>query len=161
MLWKDYQDGDVWTRCFRFFIVVLNKSYWLFIVIRFTYELGVRVTHRVFIALFVEYLLCFFYVIIICIYTSWKNVVWPIWKTVFLLHVLDLNAIFAHQDPLPSLRQGTFYPHTKIPRSAPAWAVVHKCPICASSRRQGEWTPVQVSYLYHKWSSKVNFVLYI
>ena len=37
--------------------------------------------------------------------------------------------------------------HTKIPGSAPAWAVVHKCPVCVqfSSCRQAEWTHVQTS----------------
>ena len=71
----------------------------------------------------------FFYVIT-CVYTSWKTVV-----LLFLFHVLDCNAIFANQDLLPTyvptLRPGNFDLHTKMPGSAPAWAVVHKCPVCA------------------------------
>ena len=67
----------------------------------------------------------FFYVIT-CVYTSWKTVV-----LLFLFHVLDCNAIFANQDLLPTLRPGNFDQHTKMPGSAPAWAVVHKCPVCA------------------------------
>ena len=67
----------------------------------------------------------FFYVIT-CVYTSWKTVV-----LLFLFHVLDCNAIFANQNLLPTLRPGHFDLHTKMPGSAPAWAVVHKCPICA------------------------------
>ena len=70
----------------------------------------------------------FFYVIT-CVYTSWKTVVLPIKKKLFLFHVLDCNAIFANQDPLPTLRPGNFDLHTKMP--APAYAVVHKCPVCA------------------------------
>ena len=50
----------------------------------------------VFIALFVEYLYAFFY-IIICVYTCWKPVVLE--KQFFLFHVLDLNPIFANEDP--------------------------------------------------------------
>ena len=67
----------------------------------------------------------FFYVIT-CVYTSWKTVV-----LLFLFHVLDCNAIFANQDLLPTLRPGNFDLHTKMPGSAPSWAVVHKCPVCA------------------------------
>ena len=67
----------------------------------------------------------FFYVIT-CVYTSWKTVV-----LLFLFHVLDCNAIFANQDLLPTLRPGNFDLHTKMPGSAPAWAVVDKCPVCA------------------------------
>ena len=67
----------------------------------------------------------FFYVIT-CVYTSWKTVV-----LLFLFHVLDCNAIFANQDLLPTLRPGNFDLHTKMPGSAPAQAVVHKCPVCA------------------------------
>ena len=67
----------------------------------------------------------FFYVVT-CVYTSWKTVV-----LLFLFHVLDCNAIFANQDLLPTLRPGNFDLHTKMPGSAPAWAVVHKCPVCA------------------------------
>ena len=67
----------------------------------------------------------FFYVIT-CVYTSWKTVV-----LLFLFHVLDCNAIFANQDLLSTLRPGNFDLHTKMPGSAPAWAVVHKCPVCA------------------------------
>ena len=67
----------------------------------------------------------FFYVIT-CVYTSWKTVV-----LLFLFHVLDCNAIFANQDLLPTLKPGNFDLHTKMPGSAPAWAVVHKCPVCA------------------------------
>ena len=44
---------------------------------------------------------------------------------------LDCNAIFANQDLLPTLRPGNFDLHTKMPGSAPAWTVVHKCPVCA------------------------------
>ena len=65
----------------------------------------------------------FFYVIT-CVYTSWKTVV-----LLFLFHVLDCNAIFANQDP--TLRPGNFDLHTIMPGSAPAWTVVHKCPVCA------------------------------
>ena len=67
----------------------------------------------------------FFYVVT-CVYTSWKTVV-----LLFLFHVLDCNAIFANQDLLPTLRPGNFDLHTKMPGSAPAWAVGHKCPVCA------------------------------
>ena len=59
-------------------------------------------------------------------YTSWKTVV-----LLFLFHVLDCIAIFANQDLLPTLRPGNFDLHTKMPGSAPAWTVVHKCPLCA------------------------------
>ena len=41
-------------------------------------------------------------------------------KKLFLFHVLDCNAIFANQDPLPTLRPGNFDLHTKMPGSAPA-----------------------------------------
>ena len=67
----------------------------------------------------------FFYVIT-CVYTSWKTVV-----LLFLFHVLDCNAIFANRDLLSTLRPGNFDLHTKMPGFAPAWAVVHKCPVCA------------------------------
>ena len=43
--------------------------------------------------------------------------------------MLDCNAIFANQDPLPTVRPGNFDLHTKMPGSAPA--VVHKRPVCA------------------------------
>ena len=56
--------------------------------------------------------------VITCVYTSWKTVV-----LLFLFHVLDCNAIFANQDLLPTLRPGNFDLHTKMPGSAPAWAV--------------------------------------
>ena len=48
-------------------------------------------------------LYAFFYVII-CVYTYWKPVLLE--KEFFLFHVLDLNPIFANQDPppLPTLR---------------------------------------------------------
>ena len=67
----------------------------------------------------------FFYVVT-CVYTSWKTVV-----LLFLFHVFDCNAIFANQDLLPTLTPGNFDLHTKMPGSAPAWAVVHKCVVCA------------------------------
>ena len=56
--------------------------------------------------------------VITCVYTSWKTVV-----LLFLFHVLHCNAIFANQDLLPTLRPGNFDLHTKMPGSAPAWAV--------------------------------------
>ena len=61
-----------------------------------------------------------FFEVIICVYTSWKTVVLPIGKTAlyFLFHVLDLNDIFANQDPS----------HFNF-----------------SSRGQAEWTPVEAS----------------
>ena len=58
----------------------------------------------------------------------------------FLFHVLDCNAIFANQDLLPTLRPGNFDLHTKMPGSAPAWAVVHKCPVCADLLLVGRWS---------------------
>ena len=41
-------------------------------------------------------------------------------KKSFLFHVLDFNATFANQDPLPTLRPGNFDLHTKIPGPTPA-----------------------------------------
>ena len=61
--------------------------------------------HKVFIALFVEYLYAFFYVII-CVYTCWKPVVLE--KQFFLFHVLDLNPIFANEDPPPPFKTKKF-----------------------------------------------------
>ena len=40
-------------------------------------------------------------------------------KKLFLLHVLDFNAIFANQDPLPTLGPGNFDLHTKMPGIRP------------------------------------------
>ena len=44
-------------------------------------------------------------------------------KKLFLFHVLDFNATFVNQDPLPTLRLGNFDLHTKIPGSAPTYVV--------------------------------------
>ena len=82
-----------------------------------------------FIALFVEYPEEYRRCFLLChnlLYTSWKTVV-----LLFLFHVLDCNAIFVNQDLLPTLRPGNFDLHRKMPGSAPAWTVVHKCPVCA------------------------------
>ena len=61
----------------------------------------------------------------------WHNGLSLLYGKLFLFHVLECNAIFANQDLLPTLRPGNFDLHTKMPGSAPAWAVVHKCPVCA------------------------------
>ena len=60
---------------------------------------------KVFIALFVEYLYAFFYVII-CVYTCWTPVVLE--KQFFLFHVLVLNPIFASEDPPPQFKTKKF-----------------------------------------------------
>ena len=79
-------------------------------------------------------------------------------KKLFLFHVLDCNAIFANQDLLPTSRPGNFDLHTKMPGSAPAWAVVHKCPVCADlllvGRRSERLCRRLVIYLEMAFSNK-------
>ena len=61
-------------------------------------------------------------------------------KKLFLLHVLDFNAIFADQDPLPTLRRGNFDLHTKMPGIRPCLSrSILMSSLCRfTSRRQTE-----------------------
>ena len=61
-------------------------------------------------------------------------------KKLFLIHVLDFNAIFANQDPLPTLRPGNFDLHTKMPEIRPCLSRgIQMFSLCRfTSRRQAE-----------------------
>ena len=73
-------------------------------------------------------------------------------RRLFLLHVLDFNAIFANQNPLPTLRPGNFDLHTKMPGIRPCLSCsIQMSSLCRfTSCRQAEWTPLQASCLIGK-----------
>ena len=68
-----------------------------------------------------------FFCVIICVYTCWKPVVLE--KQFFLFHVLDLNPMFANQDPPPpTLRPRNSCICLCLSRRR---RIVHKYPDCA------------------------------
>ena len=108
--------------------------------------------HIVFIALFVEYPWCFFFYVITCVYTSWKNRGIAYVKRSSFCFMCSISMPYLLIKTPSPLRPVNFDPHTKMPGIRPCLSrSIQMSSLCRfTSRWQVEWTLLQASCLTGK-----------